>query len=46
MTFPGEMARGFTAAGLENIAEVTLTIRMDFAISTTIGFRSSTARAR
>ena len=31
MTFPGEMARGFTAVGLENIAEVTLTIRMDFA---------------
>lgn len=31
MTFPGEMARGFTAAGLENIAEQTLTIRMDFA---------------
>jgi hypothetical protein len=25
------MARGFKAAGLENIAEVTLTIRMDFA---------------
>jgi hypothetical protein len=31
MTFPGQMVRGFTAAGLENIAEVTLTIRMDFA---------------
>lgn len=31
MTFPGEMARAFTAAGLENIIEATLTIRMDFA---------------
>jgi SAM-dependent methyltransferase len=31
MTFPGEMTRGFAAAGLENIIEVTLTIRMDFA---------------
>jgi hypothetical protein len=31
MTSPGGMARGFTAAGLENIAEVILTIRMDFA---------------
>jgi phospholipid N-methyltransferase len=30
MTRPGEMARGFAAAGLENISEVTLTIRMDF----------------
>lgn len=29
MTFPGQMARGFTAVGL--VAEVTLTIRMDFA---------------
>jgi SAM-dependent methyltransferase len=46
MTFPGEMARGFTAAGLENITEAILTIRMDLRVSTTIGFRSSTARAR
>jgi SAM-dependent methyltransferase len=30
MTFPGEMARAFTAAGLENITEASLTIRMDF----------------
>jgi hypothetical protein len=30
MTLPGEMSRGFTAAGLENISEATLTIRMDF----------------
>ena len=30
MTFQGEMARAFTAAGLENITEATLTIRMDF----------------
>lgn len=31
MTFPGEMTRGFAAAGLENITEAILTIRMDFA---------------
>jgi len=31
MTFPGEMARAFNVAGLEQIAEATLTIRMDFA---------------
>ena len=31
MTFPGEMTRAFATAGLESIAEATLTIRMDFA---------------
>jgi SAM-dependent methyltransferase len=31
MTFPGEMARAFRAAGLERITEATLTIRMGFA---------------
>ncbi|SRR6266702_2090946 len=31
MTFPGEMARTFLAAGLEQITEATLAIRMDFA---------------
>jgi SAM-dependent methyltransferase len=31
MTFPGEMARGFAAAGLEDIAEGSLVVRMDFA---------------
>jgi SAM-dependent methyltransferase len=31
MTFPGEMTNAFTVAGLEEIAETTLTIRMDFA---------------
>jgi ubiquinone/menaquinone biosynthesis C-methylase UbiE len=31
MTFPGEMTRAFIVAGLEQIAEATLTIRMEFA---------------
>jgi hypothetical protein len=31
MTFPGEMVRAFLAAGLEQVTEATLTIRMDFA---------------
>lgn len=31
MTFPGEMARAFIAAGLEQVTEATLAIRMDFA---------------
>jgi hypothetical protein len=31
MTFPGEMTNAFVAAGLQQIAEATLTIRMDFA---------------
>ena len=31
MTFPGEMTNAFTVAGLEQIAQATLTIRMDFA---------------
>lgn len=31
MTFPGEMARAFVAAGLQQVTEATLTIRMDFA---------------
>jgi SAM-dependent methyltransferase len=31
MTFPGEMTRAFVAAGLEQVTEATLTIRMDFA---------------
>jgi hypothetical protein len=31
MTFPGEMARAFADAGLQQVAEATLTIRMDFA---------------
>ncbi len=31
MTFPGEMTNAFNTAGLEQIAETTLTIRMDFA---------------
>lgn len=31
MTAPGELMRGFLAAGLDNIAEQALTIRMDFA---------------
>ncbi|CAN5401882.1 class I SAM-dependent methyltransferase [soil metagenome] len=30
MTLPGELSRSFTAAGLENVIETTLTIRMDF----------------
>ena len=31
MTFPGEMTRAFVDAGLQQIAEATLTIRMEFA---------------
>ena len=31
MTFPGEMMRAFSVAGLEQISETTLAIRMDFA---------------
>ena len=31
MTFPGEMTRAFVGAGLQQIAEATLTIRMEFA---------------
>jgi ubiquinone/menaquinone biosynthesis C-methylase UbiE len=31
MTFPHEMTRAFVDAGLEQVAEATLTIRMDFA---------------
>jgi trans-aconitate methyltransferase len=31
MTFPGEMTRAFANAGLRQVAEATLTIRMDFA---------------
>lgn len=31
MTLPGDMARGFAAAGLEDVTETTLAIRMDFA---------------
>jgi SAM-dependent methyltransferase len=31
MTFPGEMTRAFIVAGLEQIVETTLTIRMEFA---------------
>jgi ubiquinone/menaquinone biosynthesis C-methylase UbiE len=31
MTFPGEMTRAFVAAGLEQVTDATLTIRMDFA---------------
>jgi hypothetical protein len=30
MTFPGELSRTFLAAGLEDVLEKTLTIRMDF----------------
>jgi hypothetical protein len=31
MTFPSEMTRAFVGAGLQQIAESTLTIRMEFA---------------
>jgi hypothetical protein len=31
MTFPGEMTRAFVGAGFQQIAEATLTIRMEFA---------------
>jgi SAM-dependent methyltransferase len=31
MTFPGEMTRAFVGAGLQQITEATLTIRMEFA---------------